>query len=239
MTDHILLIEDDEAISELILSNLLSSGYTCDAIADGEQGLSKALSAEYSLVILDLNLPRMDGLDICRQLKAKSPAIPVIMLTARSEELDKILGFEIGADDYVTKPFSIRELMARVRARLKHTKPAAPEASTASLDCLRLLQFKELAVDLERRRVTKRGEEIDVSAREFELIALLASHAGRPFSRQDLLREIWGLSAASYESNVNTLITRLRRKLEDDPASPRYLLTVYGFGYRFVESQEL
>lgn len=236
MTAKILLIEDDAAIHDLIRVNVEGAGYSFDHAGDGESGLSKALCGECNLVILDLNIPKLSGLDVCRRIRATKPNLPIIMLTAQSSEVDKVVGLELGADDYVTKPFSVRELMARVRARLRSQSSDGGSASDGEAS---ELVVGELTIDLERRRVLKRGVKVDLTQKEFELVLLLASNAGRPFTREQLLETIWGLSASSYESNVNTLITRLRKKIEDDQANPRYLLTVYGYGYRFVDREEL
>ena len=243
----ILIIEDDAKVATVLRDTLLAAGFVCEHAADGESGLERAMCGSHDLLILDLTLPRLSGLDICKKVKQARPDLPIIMVTARSEEADVVAGLEVGADDYVQKPFRAKEIVARVRARLREntrvrlnrmeggsggeTHPAS-EADEA-------LTIGELQIDFKRMRILKNGEALNVSAREFQLVALLAKNAGRPFSREDLLDAVWEFTAEDYDGNVSILISRLRKKLEDDQANPRYLLTVRGFGYRFVEASEL
>lgn len=251
MTKKILLIEDDESIRELVEVNIRYLGYDVDYAADGEAGLELALANEYALVILDLNLPKLGGMEVCQQLRRKKELTPVIMLSARSSELDRVLGLELGADDYLTKPFSVPELMARIKVRLKHSSREGGGASRTdnpvvsakpsgtSIEQVELILCGDLVVDAVKRKVLLRGEAVVLTAKEFDVLLFLMQHPGRPFTRDELLSSVWGLSAYGYENNVNGLITRLRRKIEENPSEPRYLKTVWGIGYRFVEAEEL
>lgn len=243
MSKTILLIEDDESIRELVGVNIGYLGYEIDVAGDGISGLRKAIENEYALVILDINLPGLGGMEVCQQLRKQKERIPVIMLSARGSEIDRVLGLELGADDYLTKPFSVAELMARIKVRLKNASfgdGAAPSGTHPAVggddDCLRL---GELSVYPTKRKVTLRNDPVQLTAKEFDLLLFLMQHPGRPFSRDELLNTVWGLSAYGYENNVNGLITRLRRKIEDDPQSPKYLKTVWGIGYRFAEADEI
>ncbi len=240
----ILVVEDDWSIGGLIQDTLVEAGYGCTLEADGLEGLRLALSDQFDLILLDLNLPSLSGLDICEQVKAQRPMLPVLILTARSSEVDVVAGLEKGADDYVAKPFRPRELLARVRTRLKERtrrviaglksqEAAAPEQAVETLT------IGEIQIDADRMRVTKAGNLIELSAREFDFLYLLASHAGRPFSRNVLLQELWESDVEEYKSNISVFVSRLRRKIEADPDNPKYLLTVHGVGYRFVEPSEL
>ena len=206
----------------------------CDTmrVHDGEEGLQLALSNSYDLIILDLMLPSMDGMEVCRQIRMKGNATPIMMLTAKSEEIDKVLGLETGADDYLTKPFSVREFIARVKAifrRTKLTQQSQAEASTA------VLQFGEMKVDVDKRKVTIQDKRIELSPKEFELLVLLASHPGRSYNRQRILNLVWGYDFNGYEHTVNSHINRLRGKIEPDINKPIYILTTWGVGYRFNE----
>lgn len=250
MTKKILLIEDDESIRELVEVNIRYLGYDVDYAADGEAGLALALDNDYALVILDLNLPKLGGMEVCQQLRRKKELTPVIMLSARSSELDRVLGLELGADDYLTKPFSVPELMARIKVRLKHSSREGASSATnpivtskgeskSVVEQTELILCGDLVVDATKRKVLLRGEPIVLTAKEFDVLLFLMQHPGRPFTRDELLTSVWGLSAYGYENNVNGLITRLRRKIEENPSEPRYLKTVWGIGYRFVEEEEL
>ena len=238
MTPHpktILIIEDDTEIAELISIHLNDLGYSTDHAEDGRSGLKKALSDPHALIILDLMLPELDGFEVCKAIREKDKLTPILMLTSKSEELDKVLGLELGADDYLTKPFSIRELIARIKAifrRLEATDAAhEPDSSTP-------LKFNELLVDLENRKVLISGKEIDLTVKEFDLLKLFATRPGRTFSRAQLLDSIWGYQFMGYEHTVNSHINRLRNKIEKDPANPKFIETVWGVGYRFSENGE-
>ena len=236
MAETILLIEDDPEIADLIEIHLRDLDYRLDHAADGPGGLQKGLSNEYALVILDLMLPGLDGLEICRRLRQQDRELPILMLTAKSEELDKVLGLELGADDYVTKPFGIRELIARIKALIRRTHGAEEETPDAGD---RTLTFADLTIDLDNRKVALSGERVELTAKEFDLLALFAAKPGRTYSRDQLLEQVWGYQFSGYRHTVNSHINRLRTKIERDPAQPRFIKTVWGVGYRFAEPEEL
>ncbi|MBF6989621.1 MULTISPECIES: response regulator transcription factor [Cupriavidus] len=229
MSRQVLVIEDDADIAELV--RLQVSGLSCDVkvINHGRAGLDEALSHPYDLVILDLMLPGADGLEICRRLRAEPRYTPILMLTARSTELDRVLGLEMGADDYLTKPFSVLELTARVKAifRLVDTLVNPPS------DRPRTVQVKALHIDIDKREVNVRGAPICLTAKEFQLLLYFASNPGRVFSRAQLLDQVWGYSHSGYEHTVSSHINRLRAKIELDPNAPEYIQTVWGVGYKF------
>ncbi|MDX1638544.1 MAG: response regulator transcription factor [Balneolaceae bacterium] len=234
---RILVIEDDEEIIELIEINVEHLDYEIDRATDGNKGLEKALDRSYDLIILDLMLPGLDGLEICKKLRARDVNTPILMLTAKSEEFDKVLGLELGADDYLTKPFSIRELLARIKANLRRVevdrRGFSPHNSAGEF------RIGDLTIESEKRKVSVAGKEIAVTPKEFELLLLFASHPGKAFTRDDLLDEVWGYQFEGYDHTVNSHINRLRNKIEDDPSNPVYLKTVWGVGYRFAEREEI
>ncbi len=229
----ILLVEDEPDIADLLSLHLGDLGYRIDAVADGALALQKAYAEAYALIILDLMLPGMNGLEVCKQLRASQRTTPILMLTAKSEEVDKVLGLELGADDYVTKPFSIRELIARIRALLRRVELDQPEVEAGEV------VFGDLLIEPSKRKVRVAGEPVELTAKEFDLLTLFALHPGRAFSRQELLDKVWGYQYAGYSHTVNSHINRLRSKIEPDPASPQYVQTVWGVGYRFAEAGEL
>jgi DNA-binding response OmpR family regulator len=229
----ILLVEDEPDIADLLSLHLADLGYRVDAVSDGALGLQKALATPYALIILDLMLPGMSGTEVCRQLRERERATPILMLTAKSEERDKVLGLDLGADDYVTKPFSIRELLARVRALLRRVELDQPEEAPAEI------AFGDLVIEPAKRKVRVAGEPVELTAKEFDLLNLFAQHPGRAFSRQELLDKVWGYQYAGYSHTVNSHINRLRSKIEPDPSAPRYVQTVWGVGYRFAEEEDL
>jgi two-component system, OmpR family, alkaline phosphatase synthesis response regulator PhoP len=231
----ILVIEDEAEIANLLRIHLRDQGFEVHVEENGRAGLARALEGDYALILLDLMLPGMDGLDVCRRIRQENRKTPIVMLTSRSEELDKVLGLELGADDYVTKPFSIRELIARVRATLRRASVVVEERDPRQIE----LQFGDLAIHLEKRRVTVGQQAVDLTAKEFDLLALFALHPGRAFSRQELLDRVWGYQYAGYSHTVNSHINRLRGKIEHDPADPRFIKTVWGVGYRFAEPEEI
>lgn len=236
MEKKVLIIEDDPDIADLIQIHLKDLGFLPDHAGDGMEGVSKALTNDYELVILDLMLPRLDGFEVCKQIREEKKSLPILMLTSKSEEFDKVLGLELGADDYLTKPFSIRELMARVKSiirRVEAVKEACDDEEPVEM------QFGELTINVEKRKVTLAGEVVDLTAKEFDLLALFASHPGRAYSRQELLDIVWGYHFDGYDHTVNSHINRLRSKIEKDPSQPLYIKTVWGVGYRFVEAEEL
>ncbi len=236
MQGKILLVEDDRDISHLVELHLTDLGYEVDNAYDGKEGLDLATSGRYDLIILDLMLPEVDGLEICKSLRAASDYTPILMLTARSSEVDRVVGLEIGADDYLTKPFSIQELMARVKAILRRAEIMRGVGDTGDGD---LLETGELTIDLSRRTVTKSGTPVHLTAREFDLLYHFVKNPGRVYSRAQLLDQVWGYGYEGYEHTVNSHINRLRGKIEEDPAKPRYILTVWGVGYKFAEARDL
>jgi DNA-binding response OmpR family regulator len=231
---RVLVIEDDRDIAELVRLHLADLGCEVHLADDGAAGLARAQAQAFDLVILDLMLPGLDGLEICKRLRAGADYLPILMTTSKASELDRVLGLELGADDYLTKPFSVGELMARVKALFRRVDAMAASAAKPPPATLRA---GELAIDLDRRVVTLAGRPVELTAKEFDLLAHFAAHPGRVFNRAQLLDKVWGYSNIGYEHTVNSHINRLRAKIEQDPAKPRYILTVWSVGYKFVESQ--
>ncbi len=229
----ILIIEDDPEIIKLLEIHLTDLIYNTSKAMDGEEGLRMALENEYDLILLDLTLPSMDGVEICKRLRAKKNT-PIIMLTAKSEEIDRVLGLEIGADDYITKPFSIRELLARIKAVMRRTTTRQTEDTDSSL-----ISAEGLHIDIDKRKVLLKDKKVDLSPKEFELLVLMASNPGRNYTRTELLNMIWGYNFEGYEHTVNSHINRLRAKIEWDMAHPTYILTTWGVGYKFNEDSIL
>ncbi len=232
---NILVIEDDRDIARLLELHLHDGGYDVHVAQDGATGLKHALAHAYDLIILDLMLPGMEGLDVCRNVRAKPDYTPILMLTAKSTELDRVLGLEVGADDYLTKPFSIRELLARVKALFRRMQ--ALEAQRAP-DKPPIIQTGDLIIDTEKRKVTLCGKAVDLTAKEFDLLLQFAQHPGRVYTRSQLLDLVWGYTHAGYEHTVNSHINRLRAKIERDTSHPQYILTVWGIGYSFAEEHQ-
>jgi DNA-binding response OmpR family regulator len=223
---RILIVEDEPNMVAGLRDNFEFEGYQVMTAPDGVSGLERALSESPDLVILDVMMPRMSGLDVCRQLKSKRPSIPIIMLTARGQEVDKVVGLELGADDYVTKPFSIRELVARVKAVLRRARTLPKEQEHVS--------FGEIEVNLRNCQVKRAGRPLEFSSKEFELLKYLVCHQGETLSRDRLLEEVWGYDRFPTTRTVDTHIVRLRQKIEPKPEEPRFILTVHGTGYKFV-----
>jgi DNA-binding response OmpR family regulator len=234
--NKVLIIEDDQNIVELVTIHLKDLGFRVDHEGSGEEALKRALRYDYDLIILDLMLPELDGMEICRQLRTKNIHTPILILTAKSEELDKVLGLELGADDYVTKPFSIRELIARVKAITRRVKSVREEEKKKSAK--EILRVGELVIDTGKRKVALSDREIDLTVKEFDLLALFVRNPGRAYSRQQLLDTVWGYQFEGYNHTVNSHINRLRSKIEEDPSNPQYIKTVWGFGYRFADQGE-
>lgn len=222
----ILIVEDEPNMVAGLRDNFEFEGYEVMSAADGAEGLARAISDSPDLVLLDVMMPKMSGLEVCKQLKAKRPSMPIIMLTARGQEVDKVVGLELGADDYVTKPFSIRELMARVKAVLRRSRTLPKEEDRYS--------FGDTEVDLKKCRVTRAGKEIEISGTEFELLKYFVVHSGEILSRDRLLEDVWGYDRYPTTRTVDAHLVRLRQKLEPNPEQPRFFLTVHGTGYRFV-----
>ncbi len=223
---RILIVEDEPAMVAGLRDNFEFEGYDVISADDGVSGLERALADDPDLVVLDVMMPRMSGLDVCKQLKAKRPSVPIIMLTARGQEIDKVVGLELGADDYVTKPFSIRELMARVKAVLRRASPLAlpPE----------VYRFSDVEVNLRGNVVMRAGKPIELSAKEFALLAYFIAHPAETLSRNRLLDAVWGYDNYPNTRTVDTHIVHLRQKLDLNPEEPRFILTVHGSGYKFV-----
>ncbi|MGY0021596.1 response regulator transcription factor [Streptomyces sp. cg35] len=219
---RVLVVDDDPTVAEVVTGYLDRAGYDVDRAGDGPAALARAAAHRPDLVVLDLMLPGMDGLEVCRRMRARGP-VPVIMLTARGDEDDRILGLEVGADDYVTKPFSPRELVLRVESVLRRARPDTDRHPVRAAG---------LTVDPGARRATRDGAELALTLREFDLLAFFLRHPGRAYSREDLMREVWGWEFGDL-STVTVHIRRLRGKVEDDPARPRLIQTVWGVGYRF------
>ncbi len=232
MAKRILVIEDDPDIARLLDIHLRDAGWEVDHVADGSEGLDRAVAGGHHLVVLDLTLPGLGGLEICRRLRRHTRWVPILMLTARSSEFDRVTGLETGADDYLTKPFSVRELVARARAIFRRVEAAGAQAPA------RTLTLGALTIDDEKRRVLLHGAPVDLTAREFDLLRHFALHPGRVYTRAELLDSVWGYSHEGYSHTVNTHINRLRAKIEDDPSKPRYVLTVWGVGYKFREARD-
>ena len=228
---RILVIEDNPDLAELLILHLQDAGYAVQHADNGRKALQWLAQESVDLVILDLMLPDIDGLDLCRRLRARADYLPILMLTAKSTEFDRVLGLEVGADDYVTKPFSIRELLARIKALFRR----AEAMTETALEAQPSMVFDGLSIDPSRRRVTLDGAEVHLTGREFDLLAHFASHPGLVYSRAQLLDLVWGYGHDGYEHTVNSHINRLRAKIERTPAQPRYILTVWGVGYKFAE----
>jgi two-component system, OmpR family, response regulator len=232
---RVLVVEDEPHIRDLIALHLKLEGLTPVAVGDGTEGLAMARNEPFDLVVLDLMLPGLDGVTVCRAIRRETTNsdVPILMLTARREEADKVLGLESGADDYLTKPFGVREFIARVRALLRRPRPS--RLGTAANES-RPVAVKGLTVDPARRHARIDGREIELTSHEFDLLYLLASHPGIVFSRDALLQRVWGNDTFVTERSVDTLIKRLRRKIETDVTDPQLILTVWGTGYKFVDN---
>lgn len=234
MKKRILIIEDNDDLARLLAMHLRDLSYDVDVETEGPRGLARSGQAAYDLVILDLMLPGMDGIEVCRRIRERGSYVPIVMLTSRTSETDRVVGLEVGADDYVTKPFSIRELLARVKAifrRVEQTGPGRqPEVQGP-------ITAGALIIDPGRRTVTLQGKAVELTAKEFDLLRYFAVHPGRVYTRAQLLDAVWGYGHDGYEHTVNSHINRLRAKIEEDPAAPRYVLTVWGVGYKFSEGE--
>lgn len=227
MNEHILIVEDEEALRMTLSDRLHSEDYAVDSAADGEEGVRKALGGEFDLIILDVMLPKKKGFDVCRDIRKAGRVMPIIMLTARGETVDKVLGLKIGADDYLTKPFEMAELMARIEALLRRAPLRATEADSVH-------DFGRLRVDLRGTSVSRDGKTIPLSAREFQLLRYFIEHPGATLSREVLLKEVWGYSADAFTRTVDVHVASLRQKIEEDPKKPSLFTTVLGLGYKFA-----
>lgn len=228
--EKVLIIEDDQDIADLISIHLADMEFDVDTSNDGKGGLLKALNNDYKIIILDVRLPGLDGFEVCKKLRLEKKQTPILMVTSKSEEIDKIIGLEIGADDYLTKPFSIRELMARVKAILRRTEIAQKAAAS---DENREIRSDGLYINVTLRLVEVHGKSIELSPKEFDLLVLFASNPGRTYTRVQLLEQVWGYQFEGYEHTVNSHINRLRTKIEKNLNAPEFILTTWGVGYKF------
>jgi DNA-binding response OmpR family regulator len=227
----ILMIEDDISIVGLVAIHLKDIYCDLTKSHNGQEGLQLALNNKYDLIILDVMLPEIDGIEICKRIRANKNFTPILMLTARNEEIDKIIGLETGADDYLTKPFSIREFIARVKALLRRAEMVKTETTTTQ----EIIRYQKLIIDPIKRKVTRNDEKIELTPKEFDLLYLFMSNPGKSYSRENLLNLVWGYEFSGYEHTVNSHINRLRTKIEADITAPKYILTTWGIGYRFTD----
>jgi two-component system alkaline phosphatase synthesis response regulator PhoP len=226
----VLVIEDDKSIVVLLEIHLKDLNCDVTTTLDGAEGLRKATSETFDLIVLDIMLPNVNGLDICKEVRKRDIYTPVLMLTSKSEEVDKVIGLEVGADDYLTKPFSIREFIARAKAILRRVEAIQKEIGSDAD-----ISISDLSIEASKRKVTLKGERIELTPKEFDLLHLLASHPGKTYTREQLLNILWGYQYNGYEHTVNSHINRLRSKIEPDISKPKYILTSWGVGYRFNE----
>jgi DNA-binding response OmpR family regulator len=231
---EVLVIEDDKSISDLLEIHLKDLSCSVTKFYDGLKGLKNAEEKSYDLIVLDLMLPGIDGIEICKAIRKKDTYTPVLMLTSKSEEVDKVLGLEVGADDYLTKPFSIREFIARVKAIFRRVNVIQKETGESDR-----ITAGGLVIEVTKRKVSMNGERIELTPKEFDLLHLLASHPGRTYTREQLLNILWGYQYNGYEHTVNSHINRLRSKIEINLSNPSYILTSWGVGYRFNELEKI
>ena len=226
----ILVVEDERSIAQVLTINLKMAGYACDVASDGEEGLRLALTGEYDLILLDIMLPKRDGFSVCREVR-KTLSTPIIMVTAKEEDLDKIMGLDLGADDYVTKPFSIKVLLARIKANIRRSAGELTDAKTPE-DSADIIRIRELKIDTKNFIVTKKDKEIELSKKEYEGLVYLATHIGEMMSREDLLTKVWGYDGFLGDvRTVDVTMSRLRSKVEDNPSEPEYIFTKRTKGY--------
>ena len=231
MTKRILLVEDEPGLVLTLTDRLTSEGYQVESARDGETGLERASNEAFDAIILDVMLPRKNGFDVCRDLRQRNVTTPILMLTARGQIVDKVVGLKLGADDYLTKPFEMMELLARVEALLRR---AATPAATPAISAAETYQFDSIKIDFRRAEVERDGEKIELSAKEFQLLRYFIEHREATLSRDELLNEVWGYDAMPTTRTVDVHVAWLRQKLEPNPRHPMYILTVHGMGYKFV-----
>ncbi|MCW8849460.1 MAG: response regulator transcription factor [Melioribacteraceae bacterium] len=230
---QVLVIEDEKEISDLLEIHLTDLNCQVTKANDGKLGLDLAINEQFDLIVLDIMLPNLDGIEICKEVRKREIYVPILMLTAKSEEFDKVLGLEIGADDYLTKPFSIREFIARVKAIFRRVE-ASQKTDLENV----VINVGELKIDVQKRRVILGGKRVELTQKEFDLLHLLATHPGRTYTREQLLNTVWGYQYNGYEHTVNSHINRLRTKIEDDLSNPKFIRTSWGVGYWFNDSLE-
>ncbi len=223
----ILLVEDEQSMQQVIRDNLELEGYKIDVAGDGKTGLQKLLDNSYSLVLLDVMLPHMSGFDVCRKAREKGVATPVIFLTAKGEEIDKVLGLELGADDYITKPFGVRELLARTKAVLRRVEGSAVGSSEK-------MSLGSVEIDFKTYTATKAGKSLQMTPKEFELLKFLWQHRNQSVSRDQLLTNVWGYDETLSTRTIDNFILKLRQKIEDNPARPKFIVTLHGLGYKLI-----
>lgn len=223
----ILIVEDQEDLAEGLEINFKKEGFAVSKTGTGESAINIAIKENPDLIILDIMLPGISGLDVCRDLRKKSVDVPIIMLTAKADEIDRVVGLEVGADDYITKPFGIRELVARVNAQLRRRRPQQAQD-------LSRYRFGQIELDFEKYEATAKGEAIELSQKEYKILRYFIQHRGQVVTRERLLNEVWGYEAYPTTRTVDTHILKLRKKIEDNPSSPKYLLSVHGEGYKFI-----
>ena len=227
MRKKILIIEDEQDLIKGLKLNLSDEGFDVDWAVNGAEGLRKAIEETPDLIILDIMLPEMNGLEVCRELRQKKIDIPIIMLTAKGGEIDKVVGLEIGADDYITKPFSIRELLARIKVQLRRVDREEKAVSE-------VYSFGDIEIDFAQFKVIRKGKEIDLTSLEMEILKYFVAHQGKVITRDDMLDKIWGYESYPTTRTIDNHILKLRKKIEEDPSHPRFILSVYGGGYRFI-----
>jgi len=232
MSGKALIIEDNDEVAEVVKVPVEELGYQLERAADGDTGLQMALESDYAFVLLDMKLPGLDGMEVCKRIRAESNEIPIIMLTTVGDSVTKVVMLELGADDYITKPFEILELKARIKAVLRRTSRSTTNAKG---DNSAILKFDELEIDLEKRKVSVNGEAAELTAREFDILEILASRPGYPFTREDLIEATYGEAVLGYDQSINSHINRIRRKIEPNQEKPKFVLTVRGVGYSFAE----
>lgn len=230
MGKKVLIVEDEKAIVDILVFNLKREGYDTEFALDGAEGLEKGRTCDPDLILLDVMLPKMTGFDVCKTLRDEGNAVPIIMLTAREEETDKVFGLEVGADDYITKPFSMRELMARVKANVRRTALDAGKAVESSFKNYGGLQIEE-----DGFRVLKNGQSVELTQKEYDLLKYMAARPGFVFSREELMEKVWNYDYFGDMRTVDVTVRRLREKIEDDPGKPKYIITRRGMGYLFGE----
>ena len=236
MPDRLLVVEDDDSLRATLARRFADEGYAVETAATGPDALAAVEAETPDLVVLDVMLPGLDGVEVCRRLRAGHPLLYIVLLTARAGEIDRVVGLEVGADDYVTKPFSLSEVVARVRAALRRVRAVRDRlADGPGADDEAPIASGALAVDPARRAVAVDGEPVHLTVREFDLLLFLARHPGRPFTRSQLLEQIWGITYAGYDRTIDSHVQRLRAKIETDPGSPEHVRTVWGVGYKFGE----